>query len=159
MKHSNLSTITYSSRGFTLIEVLVALSVFALSIAGLAQLRVAGFEHISVTGQVQQATYFADTHFNRLSHDAVVLGQQNGEYRPADTQYPYPWHLSLEPLSEDVLMPTSASLSTKVKALKADLTVFIDNGSRQLHFHTLVLTTPPADTADKPAGNVVLNQP
>ena len=155
MKHSNLSTIMYSSRGFTLIEVLVALSVFALAIAGLAQLRVAGFEHISVTRQVQQATYFADAHFNRLSHAAVVLGQQNGEYRPADTLYPYPWNLSLAPLPEDILMPTSASLSTKVKAIKADLTVFIDNGSRQLYFHTLVLTTPPADTAEKPAGTIV----
>jgi len=88
MKHSNQSTSMYSSRGFTLIEVLVALSVFALSIAGLAQLRVAGFEHINVTRQVQQATYFADAHFNRLGHDTVFLGQQNGEYRPADMQYP-----------------------------------------------------------------------
>lgn len=156
MQHSKLPTIMNSSRGFTLIEVLVALSVFALAIAGLAQLRVAGFEHISVTRQVQQATYFADAHFNRLGHDNAVLGQQKGEYRLADTQYTYPWHLSLEPLSEDVLMPTSVRLSTKVKALKADLTVFIDNGSRQLHFHTLVLTTPPADTV---AGTIVSSQP
>lgn len=129
------------SQGFTLIEVMVALSLLALSVAGLAQVRQAGFRHMTLTQEIQYASYLADSHLSQLNtSDDVRLGFHSGEYhRGSDT---YPWQLNLAPINERVLQPQSNTLSKKVDAVTVDLSVWVDKGSRELRFHTLMLRTP-----------------
>ena len=134
-----------SSKGFTLIEVVVALSVLSLGVAGVANLRNLAYRHITLTEEIQQASYLADSHLVRLSSKSNVgLGFQAGQYTRGAELPPYPWELNLIALDESVLQPQSNSLSSKVRPLRADLSVWVDSGKRQLRFHALLLA-PPAE--------------
>ncbi|MBL4672967.1 MAG: prepilin-type N-terminal cleavage/methylation domain-containing protein [Arenicella sp.] len=133
----------YSSSGFTLIEVLVALSILALGVAGVAKLRLTAYQHIGLTQEIQQASYFADTHLTSLGlQKSIVAGFQTGEYSRGESVEGYPWQLLLSPLTDDVLQPESTSLSDKVRPISADLLVWVDRGVRELRFHTLILAEP-----------------
>jgi prepilin-type N-terminal cleavage/methylation domain-containing protein len=133
----------YSSSGFTLIEVLVALSILALGVAGVAKLRLTAYQHIALTQEIQQASYFADTHLTSLGlQKSIAAGFQTGEYSRGVSVDGYPWQLLLTPLSDDVLQPESTSLSDKVRPISADLSVWVDQGVRELRFHTLILAAP-----------------
>jgi hypothetical protein len=123
-----------------LIEVMVALSILALGVAGVAQLRYTAFQHIALTQEIQQASYFADAHLQSIGLDRPIsLGFHTGEYPRGEGVDGYPWQLTLLPLSKDVLQPTSSSLSSKVRPLSADLSVWVDQGVRELRFHILLL--------------------
>lgn len=132
-----------SASGFTLIEVLVALSILALGIVGVAKLRVTAYQHIDLTREIQQASQFADAHLRSLElQRSISSGDQTGEYARANHVDGYPWRLRLTPLSDDVLQPQSATLSDKVRPMSADLSVWLDQGGRELRFHTLLLAQP-----------------
>lgn len=141
-----MNKINKTSKGFTLIEIMVALGVLAIGVSGVAQLRHSAFEHISLTREIQQASYFADTHLATLRYERdVVIGVQTGEYTRGDKIPGYLWELNLVPLSDSALRPESPSLSKKVRPISADLTVWVDRGSRELRFHTLLLLEPLED--------------
>ncbi|MFT6406813.1 MAG: prepilin-type N-terminal cleavage/methylation domain-containing protein [Arenicella sp.] len=132
-----------SHSGFTLIEVMVALSILALGISGVAELRHTAYQHINLTQEIQQASYFADTHLNALGSDKPIAeGIETGEYTRGEAIKGYPWQLTLVPLSEQALQPESDSLSGNVRPFKADLSVWVDQGTRELRFHTLLLAKP-----------------
>ena len=129
--------------GFTLIEVMVALSLLALGVAGVAQLRHSAYRHITLTQELQEASYAADSHLNSLTSEGrLSAGFQAGEYARGLGVAAYRWELNLVPLHPDVLQPESNSLSDKVQALSANLTVWVDHGARELRFHTLLLAAP-----------------
>ena len=143
------------SKGFTLIEVVVALSVLSLGVVGVANLRNLAYQHISLTQEIQQASYFADTHLVRLStKNNAGLGFQSGEYSRGAGLTAYPWELTLIALDESVLQPESNSLSRKVRPLRASLSVWVDSGKRQLRFHTLLLSPAAEKKSDGPLLNV-----
>jgi hypothetical protein len=130
-----------------LIEVLVALSILALGVAGVAKLRVTAYQHIGLTEEIQQASYFADSHLSSLElNKSIASGFQTGEYLrgggSGESGDGYPWQLLLTPLSDDALQPESTSLSDKVRPISADLSVWVDRGARELRFHTLILAQP-----------------
>ncbi|MFT6098058.1 MAG: prepilin-type N-terminal cleavage/methylation domain-containing protein [Arenicella sp.] len=137
----------HSSSGFTLIEVLVALSILALGIASVAKLRLTAYQHIALTEEIQQASYFADTHLSSLGlQKSIASGSQTGEYARGESVDGYPWQLLLTPLSDDALQPESISLSDKVRPISANLSVWVDQGVRELRFHTLILAEPLIET-------------
>jgi prepilin-type N-terminal cleavage/methylation domain-containing protein len=137
----------YAASGFSLIEVMVALSILALGVTGVAELRQTAFQHISLTQEIQQASYFADTHLQSIGLDkAILLSVQSGVYRRGEGVDGYPWQLKLVPLSNEVLQPKSSSLSKNVRPLSADLSVWVDQGSRELRFHVLLLAEPLSET-------------
>lgn len=139
---------TNTAQGFTLIEVMVAMSLLALGVAGLVQLRHAAYRHIAVTQEIQQASYFAESHLNKLSTDnSVKSGYQTGEYSRGQGAQPYRWELNLVQLSNDALQPQSAALSEKVRALQLSLFVWVDDDKRKLSFHTLILAAPSVSQA------------
>ncbi len=138
-----LNSYVSSTRGFTLIEVIVALALLSLGVAGVAQLRHSAFQHLMLTQEIQEASYFASSHLATLNiDDAVPIGVQSGEYSRGLGVETYPWQLRLLPLSDDALQPESISLSEKVHPLVANLSVWVDQGTRELRFHTLVLAKP-----------------
>ena len=138
-------TLAYRNNGFTLIEVMVALSILALAVGGLAQLHYTAYQHIRLTQEMQQASYFADSHLHALaSNTAIVKRVETGEYTRGEGVGGYPWRLTLVALNEQSLWPKSTSLSDKVAPLTADLSVWIDHGTRELKFHTLLLARPEA---------------
>lgn len=126
-----------------MIEALVALSILALGVAGVAKLRVTAYQHIELTLEIQQASYFADAHLSSLKlQTSIASSEQTGEYARGNNVDGYPWRLLLTPLSDDVLQPQSSSLSDKVRPMSADLSVWVDRGGRELRFHTLLLMAP-----------------
>ena len=137
--------LAYRNNGFTLIEVMVALSLLALAVGGVAQLHYTAYQHIRLTQEMQQASYFADSHLRALaSNMAIVKRVETGEYTRGEGVEGYPWRLTLVALSEQSLRPKSTSLSDKVAPLTADLSVWINQGTRELKFHTLLLARPEA---------------
>jgi len=130
-------------KGFTLLEVMVALSLLGLSVAGAAQLHHLAYQHISLTREIQEATYLADSHLNTLSADSRLSQfYQTGEYARGLGVQAYRWELNMRPLNADVLQPESTSLSDKVIPVAADLRVWVDQGARELRFHSLLLLKP-----------------
>jgi len=129
--------------GFTLIEVLAALSILALTVASLSQVRSLAYQHISITKQLQLASFYADSHLSRLSvAEDIELGFQTGEYRSSENGYAFLWELDLQELASDSLAPHSKRLSNKVTPIVARLTVWLADDERKLEFETLLLSAP-----------------
>ncbi len=145
--------------GFTLIEVLAALSILALTVASLSQLRSLAHQHITVSKQLQLASFYADSHLNRLSVSKnLQAGFQAGEYRLNESSPPLPWELELQELDPNSLEPHSKQFSSKVRPLSARLTVWLDNGKRKLDFETLVLASPIKSTTREIQGDIPSDQ-
>lgn len=131
------------SEGFTIIEAMVAMSILALGVAGVAQLRHTAYQHLSVSHEIQEASHFADSHLNELNtQHALTIGLQRGEYSRGLDAGGYPWQLSLEPLAENAFEPHSKTLSVNVRPIRADLSVWVNQGQRELRFHSLLLLEP-----------------
>lgn len=140
-----MHTTERSSAGFTLIEVMVALSLLALGIAGTAKLTELGYRQLAAADETRQAAYFAHSHLNALSQaDSQALLPQQGRYNSH-----FRWQLKLTPVppasvKADVKLATTAptvvvpatAIST---AMRADLVVWMDNDSRAMEFHTLIV--------------------
>lgn len=129
--------------GFTLIEVLAALSILALTVASLSQVRSLAHQHITISKQLQLASFYADSHLNRLSVSKNLrAGFQTGEYRLSENSATFPWELELQELDSSSLEPHSKQLTNKVTPLIARLTVRLADGERKLEFETLILASP-----------------
>ncbi len=145
--------------GFTLIEVLAALSILALTVASLAQVRSLAHQHITISKQLQMASFYADSHLNRLSvRENLQAGFQTGEYHFNENSDTFAWELELVELDPNALKPHSEKFSNKVTPLSARLTVWLDDGERKLEFETLVLTSPSQSTAKEIQGAALNNQ-
>ena len=137
-----------NKNGFTLIEVIVALSLLSLSVAGFSQLRHSALRHVAITQEIQQASYFANSHINELTISGEQQDSiQSGEYIRGQGLDGYPWRLRLLPLSSHVFEPESTSLTEKVRPVQAQLSVWVDNKKRELQFHSLLLLEPVDDAS------------
>jgi len=115
---------------FTLIELVIALSILTLAIAGAVKLSGVGLTQLNQTRLHQQASYFAHGHLTSLMHtNHLTEGVHSGQYSNQ-----LQWTLQISQIKEG-------------KAFSADLTVSFD--ARSVQFHTLLFK--PSDSKKEPA--------
>lgn len=147
MKFSPISNTSGQVRGnvqgFTLIEVIVALSVFAVGLASVAAYTNQALNENALSHAVQEASQFADRHLSEIQIDAVLeAGTYAGSYPRPDGSLAYDWRLIVEPLELAPLQEELVAFTNKVIPLKATLRVFLREFERNLDFHVLVLAPP-----------------
>ncbi len=115
---------------FTLIELVIALSILTLAIAGAVKLSGVGLTQLNQTRLHQQASYFAHGHLTSLMHtNRLTEGVHYGHYSNQ-----FQWTLLISQIKNG-------------KAFSADLTVSFD--ARSLQFHTLIFK--PSSSNNEPA--------
>ncbi|NND00610.1 MAG: prepilin-type N-terminal cleavage/methylation domain-containing protein [Gammaproteobacteria bacterium] len=140
-----------TANGFTLIEVLIALSVLGLGIAGAAKITEMGYLQVAAAENYRRAATLADSHLNTL-HGTINL---DAPYQTGRYDEHFRWELWLVPVSyEDVFPPDKnlqlsssrlrltppGRLTDKVVARRADLKLWFEEDTRSLDFHTLILS-------------------
>lgn len=139
--------------GFTLVEVMVALSVTVLAIASATAIIAQAHQQLAMTGQLQQAHYRAASHLNALGAQPLAAGRQHGVYGSKLDSELAPltdmrWVLDLTPIVASDLAPEISTLSTQVRAFRAELAVFIHGSSRQIQVSSVVFSpSVPAETS------------
>lgn len=121
--------------GFSLIEVLVALSVLAIGVAGSAKLSELGYNHIAASQNYNQAGYFAHTHLTTLgaatSYQTLGPAYQQGAYNAR-----FNWELNLTAIEPE----TPADITyLRVVPTRADLTIWFEDDTRSIQFHSLIM--------------------
>lgn len=142
--------------GFSLIEVLVALSVLALGVAGSAKLSELGYEQLSATQNYNQAAFLAHGHLTSLN---VVQSYQDlgPVYQKGSYNQRFNWELSLTSVELESLPSSTTALTRRVIPVRADLTIRFENNARSLELHSLILA--PAEPLDLAAPeSTLLNQ-
>lgn len=140
-------------QGFTLIEVVVSITVLAMAITGVISLAHQGFLHLEKSRQHQQASYFAHGHLTQLEFsNSLAAGDYSGTYS-AD----YHWSLTLSSVSST--QPNSSKIDiednqsrVRHKAFTADLIVDFKTGQRR--FHTLIIHAKPKPATATAAVNL-----
>lgn len=94
-------------RGFSLLEVLVAFSILALSMGVLMQIFSSGLRNVGISEDYARAVALAET---QLSTAEITQGERSGEFDDK-----FHWNLLVQPLEENlqqspVKTPSSASL-------------------------------------------------
>lgn len=94
-------------QGFSLLEVLVAFSILALSMGVLMQIFSGGLRNVGISGDYARAVALAET---QLATAEITPGERSGEFGDK-----FHWDLLVQPLEENaqpssVKMPSSASL-------------------------------------------------
>lgn len=114
--------------GFTLLEMLIALSVLTIAVAGAVELAQRGLTQLNKTRLNQQASYYAYGHLKSLNYvENLQAGVQRGSYSDH-----HKWRLVLTKRNDE-------------KALSADLTVLFDQGNREFNYLIILPPLPPKD--------------
>lgn len=129
-----------ASAGFTLVELVVALSVLAIGMAGVAQVNKAALETARIAYEYQEASQLAGSHLYSLELQAELEhGEFKGQYLSSRPDYYYPWKLRVKAIDPAALPEGLTELSSKVTALEVTLLVGLDSGQRSVDFATLLL--------------------
>ncbi|MGQ9659780.1 MAG: type IV pilus modification PilV family protein [Thermochromatium sp.] len=130
-----------SQRGFSLLEVLVAFAILAISLGVLLGIFARATSATIASAQYTQAATLAESLLNLVGHEfALEEGTHSG-----DTQSGFSWELRLLRLDLKDEFPTTTS---SVQAFRVDVTVlWFDVGRpRRLTLSTLKLFNPTANT-------------
>jgi len=130
-----------SSAGFTLVELVLALTVLAVAVAGSARLVSNAYQHLAITEQYQRAYYLADSHLQSLSTQNIQPGSTQGIYTGI-AQPDLPWVLNLVQLLDGDMPEANDQISEQVIALRATLTVSLPDQARRVQLNTLILRAP-----------------
>lgn len=108
-----------NQQGFSLIEVIISLSILSLAIAGASQLVQRGYQHLSFGQQSSNAAIFAHSYFNQLrnSNNNYVNGITNGTHNNQ-----FEWQLQLSKID---------NRNPNVNAFDAQLTVWVEPNRAQ----------------------------
>ena len=129
----------------------MALSVFGLGLMSIASFSTKVLNDNSSALELQTVSLLADRHIAEIeiALEAGESVQREGVYSVAGQSRRFPWVLNVTELQLADLAPTISVPTTKVKPLRVDLAVSLEQGSRQLTLHSLVLARPstnlPAD--------------
>ena len=139
------------TKGFTLIEVLVALSVLALGIASSAKILETGYTHLFATQNYTQAAHLAHSHLGILktkrSFEELGPEFQTGEY-----DQHFQWQLELKPILENPFGERSTKPKNKLSSLfvpvEVQLRIAFENGAQSREFHSLLIVEKPMKLRD-----------
>ncbi|RBP47143.1 type IV pilus modification PilV family protein [Arenicella xantha] len=135
----------FCNRGFTLIEVLVALSLTVVAVTGASSIVAKAYKQVAITAQLQRAHHRAASHLASLDAKPLVAGVQHGVYPPADGSFNgdaagMEWTLVLTPITATDLAPEVKTMTNRVVAMQAELEVVLPDLSRQVHLSTIVFS-------------------
>jgi prepilin-type N-terminal cleavage/methylation domain-containing protein len=130
------------SSGFTIIEVLIALTVLLIAVAGAGQMAAKAYRYLEITEQSQRVSYLASSHLQSLSMRELRTGVSYGAYAAGADQLELFWTLRLEQLSSRNMPDSNAGISDKVTAFRAELSVDLHDAERKVQFSTLLFTLP-----------------
>lgn len=124
-------------RGFTLIEVLVALAILAMILAAGLQVFSQGTTALGHGQQHALAAELARSKLAELDAAGFDVGVQSGAFE--ETEPPMRWTVTVENYPEDELGPTEAR-NLAILAVRLDVAWDAGARSREVTLHTLALT-------------------
>jgi len=114
------------SAGFTLIEILAAFLIFALSFAVIMQIMSSSMRNTRIAGDLTQAALYAQSKMDMLGIEAPVEeGSDSGEFDQR-----YRWDMRVEPYTIDDERGIDSE-RIPVDLYQVTLTVFWQNGGRE----------------------------
>ena len=128
--------------GFTIIEVLIALTVLLIAVAGAGQMASKAYRYLEITKQSQRVNYLASSHLQSLSMQELRAGVSYGAYAAGADQLELFWTLHLEQLSRRNMPDSNSEISDKVTAFRAELSVDLQDAERKAQFSALLFTLP-----------------
>ena len=138
-----------ADRGFTLIEVLVAVAIAAIALAALYQGTLGGLGAARASGQVQDATSRARSRLAALHGAPITPGDQQGD----DGGF-YRWRTRIVPLATaPVARGDAATVAAGPFAALYAATVWItwnDGAAREVRLDTQLVDTAPRPGAPRP---------
>ncbi len=128
-----------STKGFSLLEVLVAFVILALLLTVLFQLFSSSLRNAQLTEQYSHALLLAESKLARLGHDEpLAVGVSEGTFADSAGDSDYRWHLTVTPYH-----PEHIPLDLPLQALWVHLTVSWSSGRRAIDLSTLKLVPRP----------------
>jgi general secretion pathway protein I len=127
------------SRGFSLLEILVAFMIMALTLGVLFQVFSSGLRTAMVAEEYGEATRIAESLLAEFSGlRPLELGEQSGQVD--DT--PYRWHASIAPIPTEGIAPTA---SERFDVIEIAVQVFwrAGTGDREVELRTVRLAARP----------------
>ncbi len=141
----------WTTQGFTLLELVVALSVFALGLTGVVSLNNNALLATANAARMQEASYLAERYLATLQlAEDLEGGDYAGTFQGLSQSARYPWQLRVNPLDSTPLQPQLRGWPSAVNPLELHLVVTAGEDSRPLEFYSLVLmpSAPPIDPQD-----------
>jgi len=115
----------YTSTGFTLLEMLISISVVSVVLVGASNVSELGFQHLERSRDRQLASQFASSHFAVLEQEKnLTIGTSSGSYSER-----FQWQLRLEKLTIEEQKSTSYQLTP----VAAYLSIFSSTGTSEYH--------------------------
>ena len=137
-----------SSRGFTLLEALVAFILASLALGILFDGTLAGLRAVSVASRTEDALSRARSH---LEAAATALGSAGDIAQEGDDGDGFHWSLGIHPVGRATVrrenrVGIDPTVSTELTLYRLDVTVSFEGGARTVHLTTerLVIGTPQA---------------
>jgi general secretion pathway protein I len=129
MKHHRLPV-----RGFSLLEVLVALSIMAISLGVLYQTQIGATRNLTQSLALDRATLYAQSIFANATGLAADLDTLGGEFPDG-----YRWQLNITPIEIPPPPPANKPL---IPMLQLDLDIFWPEGNKERQLHLQSLSRP-----------------
>ncbi|HES75581.1 MAG TPA: prepilin-type N-terminal cleavage/methylation domain-containing protein [bacterium] len=122
------------AQGFSLLEVLVALSIMALSLGVLYQTQIGATRNLTQSLALQRATLYAQSILANATGLAADHETQEGQFEDG-----YRWQLTITPI--DILPPPPAEKPV-IPMLQLDLDIFWQDGNKERQLHLQSLSRP-----------------
>src|SRR5437588_818439 len=123
------------ARGFTLLEIVVALAIAGLALVGLFRAGSGGIVAVGNAAQMQEATERAQSHLAALGRlDPINPGETAG-----DDGGGYHWRVTARPVSDWQIGPAAASVTVTLFEITVTVSWQAGSGRRSVGLHTLRL--------------------
>ena len=123
------------ARGFTLLEVVVALAIAALALVGLFRAGSGGVLAVDVAGRVDEAIERAQSHLSEFGRVAAITPVETG----GDDGDGYRWRVRTRPLAAWQVGPTASTLTVTLFEVEVTISWQEGSGRRSVRLSSLRL--------------------